>query len=92
MIPKTIKELNGTVWYRLIKSLCLLGFLLCAVIYAVGLTSYIISYSNGEIITVGDRSVVFDFIFVPPILFLVFETIRRFFYYIVMGKSFPPKG
>lgn len=72
-MKKTLQDLQQTIWYRFVKVLYMLILLLTVVIV-------IAVYGN------EDFSILTLYIFIA---LLVFEIIRRVFYYIVFGTFFP---
>jgi ribosomal protein L40E len=90
---KTIQYLNGRAWYRLIKVIYL-GFFIIALLIAIG-GSYGANYPHYSSYLnkyYGSWEEVFGYAFLWSIIvILVFEGIRRAFYYVVCGTIKPIK-
>lgn len=80
---KTIKELNEKPWYRFVKVVYILFFVLIYGLILIDLYSQIGDLFEYRIAYIME---LLGMIIIPPLLF---ELFKRLFYYIFLGKLFP---
>jgi len=90
-MEKIFEELNKKIWYRFVKTIYILSFVVINIFF------FINSYQNNKYRPslfydryIGGWSEIFlSYIIKLVLIVLIFEIIKRSFYYIVFGKLFP---
>ena len=99
METKTISYLNGKVWYRFLKVIFIVAFFIVLLISNFSIIGG--SYGNNGVLLGPPLDSLWILIPLNGIelliinnllILLIFEFIRRAFYYIVLGKLRPKKG